>query len=88
MQIKTSNFIFEGTYDELVSDMESDTFWIKFFIRPCCPKPDAKNADRHLNNLRKELDALSEIDSTQKSTLLSLVDKGGNWYKTKFCARI
>lgn len=85
MQIKTSNYLFEGSYEELVDEMGSDTFWVRFFIRPCCPRPDAKDADRYLDNLRKEIDAKEELDSAQKSTLFSLIDEGDRWYKSKFC---
>lgn len=85
MQIKTSNYLFEGTYDELASEMELDSFWMRFFIRPCCPKPDAKSVDRYLDNLRREIDANDELDSAQRCRLFSLIDEGEQWYRSKFC---
>lgn len=85
MQIKTSNYLFEGSYEELVAELSADTFWMRFFIRPCCPKPDEKGADRYLDTLRQEIESKDELDSAQIGTLASLIDDGEHWYKSRFC---
>ena len=33
-----------SSFRELYDDMQKDTYWIRFFCRPCCPAPKLDGA--------------------------------------------
>ena len=34
----------DTAFDDLLSEMQGDLYWYRFFARPCCPAPDLEGA--------------------------------------------
>ena len=76
----------EESPDEILAAMRTQNWWLKFFVRPCCPPPGARQAKAKLDKLRQELSASSKFDQAQKDELRLIIDERENWYlHTPFC---
>ena len=63
-------------FDELIEAWKDDLYWIRFFVRPCCPAPDLEGAKGMLDRLAGEVDARSDFTPEQKRELREAIDDG------------
>ena len=55
-----------SSFRELYDDMQKDTYWIRFFCRPCCPAPKLDGAIEMLDKLADEVRASGDFDDEEK----------------------
>ncbi len=56
-----------SSFRELYDDMQKDTYWIRFFCRPCCPDPKLDGAIEMLDKLADEVRASADFDDEEKA---------------------
>lgn len=71
-----------GTFRELFDDMQTDAYWIRFFVRPCCPAPSLDGAVEMLDKLRGEVLAEERFAEDEKRQLTELIEARKEWYPT------
>lgn len=70
------------SFEKAVESFGKQSFWVSFFVRPCCPPPSATQAQMQLDKQRELVRSRADFSSEQKDELLSLIDEGENWYKS------
>lgn len=70
------------SFQALYNDMETDAYWIRFFVRPCCPAPALDGAVEMLDKLRGEVMAQDSFTDDQKQQLAALIEARKEWYPT------
>lgn len=74
------------TFDEVCEAMQTDKYWINFFVRPCCPPPSAEQARANLDKRRDEVREHPAFSDAQKEQLLAIIDEREAWYASSpFC---
>ena len=71
-----------SSFEEILQQMETDRFWLRIFIRPCCPIPNAKGAHLKVEGLRSILASRLDLTQDQQSELSALIERRENWYVT------
>lgn len=74
-------------FDELVSAMADDLYWVRFFARPCCPAPDLEGACAMLDRLAGEVAARDDLTPPQRDELSSIIESRKEWYATSGLCR-
>ncbi len=75
-----------SSFRELYDDMQKDTYWIRFFCRPCCPAPKLDGAIEMLDKLAGEVRASGDFDDEEKQQLVGLIEARKQWYpKSGLC---
>lgn len=69
-------------FEDVLAGMQSQKYWINFFVRPCCPPPGARQAQTLLDKRRAEVSGHPTYTDEQKAQLLQLIDEGEAWYKS------
>ncbi len=65
---------------------QKDTYWIRFFCRPCCPAPKLDGAIEMLDKLADEVRASGDFDDEEKRQLVGLIEARKQWYpKSGLC---
>lgn len=73
---------FDESYEGLMDAFETQNYWVKFFMRPCCPPPGEETARSLIEHLKSDIDAKDNFTDGQKSTLKSIADEKLEWYLT------
>lgn len=74
------------TFDEVFDAMQTDKYWINFFVRPCCPPPGAAQAKKSLEKRRDEVRQADQFSDDEKARLLEIIDSREAWYTASpFC---
>ena len=74
-------------FDELIEAWKNDLYWIRFFVRPCCPAPDLEGAIGMLDRLAGEVDARADFTPEQKRELREVIEARKEWYPTSGLCR-
>ena len=69
-----------ASFDELIAEMQSDMYWVRFFARPCCPAPDLQGAEGMLDRLAGEVEARQDFSQDQKRQLYEVIEARKEWY--------
>lgn len=77
----------EGSFDELWAAMQEDSYWIRFFVRPCCPAPDLAGASKMLDKLKAEALERPDLTEGQRQQLADLIEGRKAWYGTSGLCR-
>lgn len=73
-------------FEDVFKAMQTDKYWINFFVRPCCPPPSAEQAKSYIDKRRHEVESNSAFTADQKSKLLEVIDSREKWYlSSPFC---
>ena len=86
-ECKVEGQAIESVYDQLVNEMQSDSYWIRFFVRPCCPAPNLEGACSMLDHLKSDVDARDDFTDEQKATLHEIIESRKEWYPTSGLCR-
>lgn len=70
----------DSSFDEVYEGMRGDAYWIRFFVRPCCPAPSIESAMNMLDRLTGEVRERDDFSDEQKQQLCALVDERRSWY--------
>lgn len=70
----------DQSFDEVYAGMQKDAYWIRFFVRPCCPAPNVESAMSMLDRLAGEVNARSDYSREEKEQLVELIDMRRSWY--------
>lgn len=74
------------TFEEVFSAMQTDKYWINFFVRPCCPPPSTDQAKQNLDKRRDEVREHPVFSDEEKEKLLAIIDEREKWYSSSpFC---
>lgn len=68
------------TFEKARDAYAKRSWWVSFFIRPCCPAPGADVASRQIERQRKLVREREDFTDEQKSELIRLIDEGERWY--------
>lgn len=77
---KIDNPMGTPSFKDLYEDMQTDAYWIRFFVRPCCPAPALDGAIEMLDKLSGEVMAQEGFTDEQKQQLASLIEARKDWY--------
>lgn len=77
----------EGAFQELYDAMQKDSYWIRFFVRPCCPAPSYEGACERLDKLSDEALAREDFTDEQKGRLAELIESRKAWYASSGLCR-
>lgn len=82
--VEPINEEFQTLYDE----MQLDKYWIRFFVRPCCPAPSLEGAYELLDKLKGEVYANDGFTDEQKDQLAEVIEGRKDWYgKSGLCRK-
>lgn len=70
----------EASYAELKESLQSQGYWVRFFMRPCCPPPGESTARSQIERLKADLDTRSDMTGAQKDELKGIMDEKLDWY--------
>ena len=84
-ELETQNLLESATYDTLLRELDGRQFWIRVFIRPCCPRPDSRTAKNKVAAIRNTLSAREDFSSSELDRLYEKLDIGLDWYLGRFC---
>ncbi len=70
----------EGEFQELLAAMQKDSYWIRFFVRPCCPAPSLEGAREMLDKLIGEVRSHERFTDEQKDQLAAAIEERKTWY--------
>ena len=79
-QIETGHS--EGSFEELKEAMAAQKYWLRFFIRPCCPAPGMHAAAQRIEHLKSDIDAREDMTPQQRDELKAICDERLQWYGT------
>lgn len=68
------------SFESLQAEMSSDLYWVRFFARPCCPAPNAKEATKMLDRLKADVASRDDFTENEKSELLKTIEMRKSWY--------
>ena len=75
---------FLALYDE----MQLDKYWIRFFVRPCCPAPSLEGACEMLDKLKGEVMEHESFTDEEKEQLAASIESRKEWYgKSGLCRK-
>lgn len=77
----------EGAFQELCEAMQKDSYWIRFFVRPCCPAPSFEGACERLDKLAHEACSRDDFTAEQKDQLVELIESRKAWYASSGLCR-
>ena len=70
----------KATFQELYDDMGTDAYWIRFFVRPCCPAPGLDAAMAMLDKLAAEAAAREDFTPEERERIIALIEGRKEWY--------
>lgn len=79
-EIPNDRPICELSYEEILEQMGDRKYWIRFFVRPCCPPPSKEVAATNCERFRNEIRSYNVLTEEQKATLIAIVDENEAWY--------
>ncbi|MBR5259396.1 MAG: hypothetical protein IKV48_02835 [Eggerthellaceae bacterium] len=74
-------------FNALFTEMQKDAYWIRFFVRPCCPAPSLEGACEQLDKLKGEVFAHEGFSDEQKAQLAETIEARKSWYGTSGLCR-
>lgn len=77
----------EGEFQDLYAAMQKDAYWIRFFVRPCCPAPSLEGAHEMLDKLIAEVGAHETFSDDQKDQIAELIEGRKTWYASSGLCR-
>lgn len=72
----------EESYEDLKEAMKAQTYWVRFFMRPCCPPPGESTARSLVERLKLDIDARDDFTEEQRADLKGVIDGRLEWYLT------
>lgn len=83
-----TNHSINEEFETLRDEMQLDKYWIRFFVRPCCPAPSFEGACEMLDKLKGEVFAHEGFSDEQKETLGDIIEARKDWYgKSGLCRK-
>ena len=82
-----SNPAVNEEFSALYAEMQKNAYWIRFFVRPCCPAPALEGACEMLDKLKGEVNAHAGFSAEQKAQLAELIEARKEWYPTSGLCR-
>lgn len=70
----------QESYEDLRDAMQAQTYWVRFFMRPCCPPPGEDTARALIARLKDEIDERADMTDEQRADLKSIIDGRLDWY--------
>ncbi|MGN0073266.1 MAG: hypothetical protein ACI36W_05665 [Coriobacteriales bacterium] len=67
---------------ELKEAFGTQQYWLRFFVRPCCPAPGMDAARERIDHLKLDIDAREDMTSEQREELKATADEWLEWYST------
>ena len=67
-------------YDGLMEAFRTQNYWVKFFMRPCCPPPGESTARNLIDHLKTDIDARDDFSEGEKGALKAIADERLAWY--------
>lgn len=74
-------------FEDLMEAMQKDLYWIRFFVRPCCPAPDFVDACAMLDRLKGEVEVREDLAANQRQQLCAVIEARKEWYPTSGLCR-
>lgn len=74
-----------ASFEEVRVQLKTESFWLRLFIRPFCPKPNEHMARIKVTNLRKELASRKDFSEEQMRELSGYMTEREEWYVNRFC---
>lgn len=72
----------QSSFEELREAMGTQKYWLRFFVRPCCPAPGMTEARARIEHLKSDIDAREDMTPEQRDELKALADERLEWYGT------
>lgn len=70
----------EESYEELKASFGTQKYWVRFFMRPCCPPPGESTARSLIDHLKDDLDRREDMTVEQRDELKGMADERLDWY--------
>ena len=69
-----------SSYEDLREAMSTQQYWVRFFMRPCCPPPGEDTARNLIDHLKSDVRARTDFSEEQRTSLEQLIDSRLDWY--------
>lgn len=69
-----------ASFEDLVASFNTQSYWVRFFMRPCCPAPGESTARSLVARLKADVDARGDFAEDEKATLKAMIDERLSWY--------
>ena len=69
-----------SSYNDLLEAMGTQQYWVRFFMRPCCPPPGEDTARNLIEHLKTDIDACGNFSPEERTSLQEAIDSGLDWY--------
>lgn len=70
----------DDSFDSLRESFESQNYWVRFFMRPCCPPPGESTARNLVEHLKSDIDSRQDFTKEQKDQLKRMAADRLEWY--------
>lgn len=72
----------DESYESIKEGMSTQNYWVRFFMRPCCPPPGPDAARFQIDHLKESLDAREDLTEEQREELKAIAEERLDWYLT------
>ena len=72
----------DDTFENLMQAFDSQNYWVRFFMRPCCPPPGETTARNQIEHLKSDIDLRLDLSDSQRSDLKGIADERLKWSLT------
>ena len=79
-ETEMEEMLLNASYEEVEQELSKTTFWVKLFIRPCCPRPNAHMAHLKVEALKEMLKGREDFTAEQIATLVQIASEREDWY--------
>lgn len=67
-------------FEDLLDSFNSQSYWVRFFMRPCCPPPGEATARDQIDHLKSDIDSRQDLPKGQRDMLKHIADDRLEWY--------
>lgn len=82
LRCSVPNTQLDDSFESLMEAFGSQNYWVRFFMRPCCPPPGESTAREQIEHLKSDISLRSDFSTDQKKSLMAVADERLTWYLT------
>lgn len=82
MKCSVPNNKLDDSFEGLMEAFGSQNYWVRFFMRPCCPPPGEASARNQIDHLKADISMRTDLSEEQKNSLMTVADERLAWYLT------
>lgn len=80
MQCDVPSIDTQSSFEDLLAAMQTQQYWVRFFMRPCCPPSGESTARSLVEHLKSDIQARDDLSAEEQGVLKGIIDSRLDWY--------